>query len=240
MIRPNPRRSDARPKRVLTRLGAKLDKNLIAYAAAATAAGVAAIAGARPAEAKIIYKAANIPVNETTGVVNLDLNRDGINDFAFSAFYYRSGRERRPPEGYHYSSGLQVSPAQQSNRLVAVKSQGIFCAAELPKGRRVGPGARFQPGLSALFMADAGGGLTSTSGFHVCPWGQANEAYLGLKFAFNGKVHFGWVRFKMLPEQAGFGGAITGYAYETVPNKPILTGKQKGPASLGALAAGVR
>jgi hypothetical protein len=39
-------------------------------------------------------------------------------------------------------------------------------------------------------------------------------------------------------------GVFTGYAYETVPNKPISTGKTKGPdvvsspASLGHLAAG--
>jgi hypothetical protein len=38
---------------------------------------------------------------------------------------------------------------------------------------------------------------------------------------------------------------LTGYAYETIPNKPIITGKTKGPdaitlapGSLGALAAG--
>ena len=40
-------------------------------------------------------------------------------------------------------------------------------------------------------------------------------------------------------------GLLTGYAYETIPNKPIIAGKTKGPdvvtispASLGHLAAG--
>ena len=42
-------------------------------------------------------------------------------------------------------------------------------------------------------------------------------------------------------------GTLTGYAYETIPNKPIVAGKTHGegvvtlePASLGALAAGRR
>jgi len=31
---------------------------------------------------------------------------------------------------------------------------------------------------------------------------------------------------------------LTGYAYETIPNKPIIAGKTKGPATLERLALG--
>ena len=65
---------------------------------------------------------------------------------------------------------------------------------------------------------------------------------LGLKFIVKGKTHYGWAR---LTVQA-LGGAfikatLTGYAYETIPNRTILAGHTKGPeeiakASLSALA----
>jgi hypothetical protein len=69
--------------------------------------------------------------------------------------------------------------------------------------------------------------------------------YLGLKFNIKGRFHFGWARLTVGTTQFSFTATLTGYAYETVPNKPIITGKTKGPdvttvepASLGHLAAG--
>jgi hypothetical protein len=50
-----------------------------------------------------------------------------------------------------------------------------------------------------------------------------------VKFVVNGKVHYGWVRVKRVASRyAGFPAVITGYAYETIPNKPINTGERKG------------
>jgi hypothetical protein len=56
-----------------------------------------------------------------------------------------------------------------------------------------------------------------------------------------GKVHYGWARLtNAYPETT-----LTGYAYETIPNKQIITGKANGPdvitlepGSLGQLALG--
>ena len=81
--------------------------------------------------------------------------------------------------------------------------------------------------------------------------------YLGLAFTVNGETHFGWARLsvKTGPRRA-FHALLTGYAYETVPSKPIITGQttdeaeipqaslappaaaQPQSASLGALALG--
>jgi hypothetical protein len=50
--------------------------------------------------------------------------------------------------------------------------------------------------------------------------------YLGLKFYIHGKAHYGWARLTVnYPQDA----MLTGYAYETIPNKPIIAGKTKGP-----------
>ena len=83
------------------------------------------------------------------------------------------------------------------------------------------------------------------------------QAYLGLEFSIKGKVHFGWARFVTDFSPRPPTAELTGYAYETIPGKPIVAGATKGPedagqadraslnphsskpATLGALALGV-
>ena len=73
---------------------------------------------------------------------------------------------------------------------------------------------------------------------------------MGARFTIKGKQHFGWIRLSV--SEAPFVAHLTGYAYETVPGKPIIAGKTKGfdvvsaiptssdqqPATLGVLALG--
>ena len=67
-----------------------------------------------------------------------------------------------------------------------------------------------------------------------------------MKFTINGKVHYGWARLSVTNLKGKFRitATLTGYAYETIPNKPIIAGKTKGPdvialpATLGHLARG--
>ena len=72
-------------------LGSGLEKWLSAYAAASIAAGVSMLAMTKSAEAKIVYTPAdtNIPVNNRESFL-LDLNHDGIADFAFWNLSFRS------------------------------------------------------------------------------------------------------------------------------------------------------
>jgi hypothetical protein len=82
---------------------------------------------------------------------------------------------------------------------------------------------------------------------------MTQHGYLGVEFSFNGENHFGWVRVN-LPD-GPCSAVITGYAYETTPNKPIRAGQTSGneattgtlapsavsePATLGHLAQGAR
>jgi hypothetical protein len=217
-------------------LSNRLEQQLCTYTAAATAAGVGLLGASIPAEAKIIYKAANIPITVNTGAVYMDVNHDGINDFQFSNAYSGGGGDR-PLEGNHASS-LLVGPAQPSNRVWGVSSNKHFCAAALPKGKTVGPDAPFEANDDELTMAFAWG--NSISHGAGCPWVKVSTDYLGFKFVIAGKVHFGWARIRMGGlENTDY---ITGYAYETIANKPIKTGATKGPdeqgSTLGALAAG--
>jgi hypothetical protein len=77
-------------------------------------------------------------------------------------------------------------------------------------------------------------------------WANVKDRYLGMRFLVgSGKYHFGWARLSVSCSRNGISPTLTGYAYETIPNKPIIAGKTKGPdvitvqpATLGHLAAG--
>ena len=201
-------------------LNSKLDGNLRAYISAASAAGVGILALASSAEAKIIYTPANLTV-EQFAYTPLDINNDGAADFQFYAFFTTLGLHH--DEGAH-GAALIVGPAQSGNGIWEISSQGTSCAAALHRGRRVGPKKRFQ--AKSLIMG-ATSGSSGRSGFAVGPWLNVKQGFLGLKFVIHGKTHYGWARVKMGGSGGGINATVTGYAYETVANKPIVTGQKK-------------
>jgi hypothetical protein len=217
-----------------SKLSASVHHQLNLYALAASAAGVAL---AQPAEARIVYTPADVSIPLNGGLVQFDLNKDGINDFALSSFSYQT-------HGFG-ELFLKVVQDQNSNEIVDQVSKGRVCAAALSKGVKVGPKSRFhQDPLKGLYMRFTGLRGTQSSSSRFGPWfGVNGQRYLGLKFVVNGKAHYGWARVKV-----GTGSTqtiLTGYAYETIPDKPIVTGRTRGPdtstilpGSLGYLAAG--
>ena len=170
---------------------------------------------------------------QNVGLVRFDLNHDGIADFGLINRFRSSSSER--------SGVLSVVQSRQANEIWGVYSsssgsQRLFAAA-LPRGTKVGPKGQFQ--------VDPKDGLAmAASDFHqqVGPWLHVKQAYLGLKFVIKGKKHFGWARVKLSISGQSITAILTGYAYETIPGKPIITGATKGTeeqaGSLGALAAG--
>ena len=86
-----------------------------------------------------------------------------------------------------------------------------------------------------------------TTGISHCSglWLHAKNRYLGLKVVIAGKAHFGWARLSVSCPSNLVVGVLTGYAYETIPNKPIIAGQTKKPgviavqpSTLGELAIG--
>jgi hypothetical protein len=206
------------------------------YTLAASAVGMGVLALARPAEAKIVYTPANKSICPHLA---LDLNHDKVRDFSFWCV-----------EGGH-SGGVGVSPPWKGNKSDAIwgtlskercttnvkTCPSTNVASALSAGVTVGSNPeKFSPRHETMF------GTSCLSGDYCRSWGQWNSneenKYLGLQFHIKGKVHYGWARISNLTQ-------LTGYAYETIPNKPIITGHTKGPdvialhpGSLGALAAG--
>jgi hypothetical protein len=223
-------------------VSASLEKRLLAYAASASAAGVALLAIAQPAEARIVYTAAHrqVPLKQS---FYLDLNHDGIQDFRFVMDWFTTSGQSIVE--------LLAYPAQQGNGIWSAIGFPSPCAAALPKGRRIGPKSPFASRYVFMFE---GSGPSAT----YCPWNTRGklQAYLGLRFSIKGKVHFGWARF-VTHSRPHPTAELTGYAYETIAGKPIVAGATKGPedaeqpgsaslktrnseaATLGALALGV-
>ncbi len=219
-----------------------LDHRLSMYALAASAAGVGIIALAQPGEAKIVYTKANKRIGPNT-TLHLDLNHDGITDFDLKDTYSTSSA------GGAFGA-LSAVPHRAQNAVWGHTVPSHAYASALPANVKIGTKGQFLPGAGFMAASSISGGRP---GNFSCtgPWADVTNRYLGLKFTIDGKVHFGWARLNVSCSSATVNATLTGYAYETVANRPILSGKKQGPAeqdrsisvtvgsgSLGRLALG--
>lgn len=221
-----------RTPRMPAYVSAGLESRLLSYAAAASAAGVGLLALAKPAEARIVYKTANVKIFDSSHY--LVLNDQGTPNFLLSNVYFTS------PGSGGMEAQIQVAAVHRGSFIETATVQG---AAALYAGDRIPPADKshgFRPGgLMLRFVLEIPGGST-----YAGAWRNAANRYLGLKFQQDGKTHYGWARLTMVDGRF-CAGLLTGYAYETVPNKPIVAGKTKEadegglqPATLGHLARG--
>ena len=212
----------SRPTRTPANLPA-IHHQLNMYALAASLAGVEILAVTQAAEAKIIYtpKHLLLPFGKTF----IDLNHDGRDDFYFSEYV---------TQGFGEVSARAV-------KNTSIQGDGGFASA-LPAGARIGGKSKFGPDKRMVSIHVS---TTCTTGGYG-PWANVKNRYLGLKFHIKGEVHYGWARLTEVNGKPGNCGSpfikatLTGFAYETIPNKPIVAGKTHGKdeATLGRLAQG--
>jgi hypothetical protein len=204
---------------------AEFDQRLRAYIAAASAAGVGVLALTQSAAAKIVYTATHKTV-QMNHAVPIDLNHDGIHDFDVFNLTHNSTTP--------FGSYVAAEPLNSGNQMLVQRSNRGYAAAALAANVRVGPHAKpFHAGRD--LMAYRSYGTSTRSGG---PWKNVNKRYLGFKFLIKGKIHYGWARLNLSIQNRVITTTLTGYAYETVPNKAIVTGRTKNQAGLGALAQG--
>jgi hypothetical protein len=225
-----------RPTRVPSQLSESLHKRLNAYALVASAAGVGMLALAQPAEARIVYTPSH-HVIAPGHTYHLDLVGRGVTDFNLinSALRWCDGLSA-------YCFGLeQTAPRKNSAMGYYSGDHGTWDSA-LTAGRRIGPHLNFHPAFGDLasgFVFSLGGDGTRSYG----QWVNVKNRYLGLRFVIKGKTHYGWARMSVEIKGTNLVATLTGYAYETIPNKPIIAGKTKGSeetGTLGALARGAK
>jgi hypothetical protein len=232
--------------RKTARISDSLHRQLNMYALAASAAGVSLLALAPPSEAEIVYTKAHVVLGARSDMYYpLDLNHDRIVDFFLDhrLTYAQSGNTML------FSSQVFVpyySLANKLNRVAFNTSKNEALAFRA--GDKIGPSAFFW--LSGS-MASAGGIVGKLPFRYLGEWGNDGKGlknrYLGFRFAIKNKAHYGWARVSV--SEYPFAATLTGYAYQTIPNKPIIAGKTAGrdvitmrldgaPATLGSLAVG--
>ena len=246
--------SERRPKRSVN-LSESLRHRLDTYALAASAAGVSLLVLAQPADARIIYTPTHHVIGYP-GSYNLDLNNDGIADvkiFETNHSTSEGGQITRLIAAAGASNLVKGYPLWNS-----VGSRLPYASALRPGQKIGGSQTRFGYGSPAPMAgaATVAGGPAYSFG----AWGNLPlipYRYLGVKFQINGKTHYGWARMIVKVSGVKITATLTGYAYETIPNKTIIAGKKSetgdraelsqlpdsrnanlGPASLGRLAQG--
>ncbi len=219
------------------------ERRLGMYALAAAAAGVGAMALALPAEAEIIYTPAHLVVNQNGHDYCVDMNHDGKMDFCLEIYSH---------EGFcfvHATGGSQ-------NRAGGIAANKTGGALPIRAGRPIGQSRNFIQSFFRPYMVSFNGYCVYST--WIGPWvvnGKGNKGltnrYLGIRFGTHAKIHYGWARCSVYPGKLSHPVVMTGYAYETIPNKPIIAGKTKGPdvitlpvetefGTLGHLALGRR
>jgi hypothetical protein len=220
-----------RPARVPSQLCKSLHHQLNAYALAASAAGLGVLALAQPAGARIVHTPADREIDCKR--YKLDLNHDGMADFIIQYNQGCSGHR----EFAEWVIALQAVGVRSNGAVGGPYGErGRSFAFALSKGANIGVTSSHFSGRGLMaFYSISHGQETYRSG----PWLDVTDRYLGLKFLINSKVHYGWARMTVQfhnPTQT----ILTGYAYETIPNKPIIAGKTHGEddGTLGRLAQG--
>jgi hypothetical protein len=241
--------SSAPQSRTAFKISDSLNRQLNTYAQVASAAGVSVLALAGASEAKVVYTE-TYQVTHTGSPLYIDLDHDGINDVLLRTTFYvgSSGLE----------IGLDASGYRNTDNVVAGRRfsrSGYFLsgASALPAGARIGPKGNFSVRFPfmAVELFNGVGSQDSDLGAWAGEGKGVKDRYLGLKFDVRGEVHYGWARLSVtLGHHRQFddvSGTLTGYAYETVPNKPIIAGRITGPDviavqpdTLGGLALGRR
>jgi hypothetical protein len=254
MIRPTDRDQDPKPvnqgatsKRTATALPEKLEKRLKGYALAATAAGIGLVTGAAPAKANtIVYTPANLLTTthpQWFEGTTISLGNVGSGDVFFSAFL----------KGTSCSWCVGGGSVNGSIHVVPEPGRGID-VGPVPKGAKIGP---LNPGGGGLMLQFFGRRVFTSHGtasriYKYGPW-AGGQGYLGVKFPMRTQSggyqnHYGWIAGQEVDEGRGSfiaGTAnfhISGWAYNSVPNAPILAGQttnpEPGSGSLLALALG--
>ncbi len=251
MVRPAT--PSGKPSRKPSTLNTNLNKGLLSYVAAACAVSGAILAETVPSDAEIVYTPTHTPIVVGSPVL-LDLNNDGTADFVISNNFNAFDRKSCSVCTFGSHASLKAGPEQAGNAIWGVSSsvrqvgsRAQFrkrqqkkpnnikeAAAAVPWGVLVGNGPERSFQSQALLMDSSnsvyyfgGGGTVNSFG----PWGRGGKfagPYMGFKFLIDGEIHYGWARVDVKANFLHPSATLTGYAYETIANRPIVTGFTKG------------
>jgi hypothetical protein len=185
-----------------------------------------------PASSKIIYTDVTpdsvIAGSNSTNHYGLDFNNDGIIDFTFSVYIGASGS--CGGAGGFLVSYIEVNPAGVGNAIAesnsfpsildSLSTIGDSLSSWSASNNQILTYSFFNPG-----SGDIDGGGFRCSSYRKGEWAGQSK-YAGFKFEIAGHSYFGWARLKVngigIPSLT-----VMSYAYNSIPNQPILAGQTK-------------
>ena len=192
-------------------------QQLASYALAAAAAGVSVLALTAHSQGEIVYKQAHRVIGDGASF-NLDLTGDRTVDLTI-------GNKRLS----HCTSDSFCSTTQYLQVKMAGANQvvyNVYGAVAMKPGMQIGPKNVWRGGIQNMAVMLGGFGTSGVGG----SWINVKNRYLGVKFKIKGEDHYGWARLSVTVAQPlTITATLTGYAYETIANKPIVAGQTKGP-----------
>jgi hypothetical protein len=209
------------PPRAPSRLSTALRNQLNMYSLAASAAGVGVLALAQSAEARIVYtKTHHIIRDHSQYLLALTNKTPDFNITNTRCPYANTGCTD------NYFAMLNVSGLSRGNAIVGVNGASYLAAALRP-GVRISKERRWIGGGLMVSQCQGFCTFSGTRAATIGRWDNVSSRYLGMKFTINGKVHYGWARLSVTNLKGKFRitATLTGYAYETIPDKPIIAGK---------------
>jgi hypothetical protein len=221
------------------KLSESLTRLLESYTLAASAAGVCMVALAAPSEAKIVYTKTHRVIGWNRAH-QLDLNHDGTIDFLILHFASSKGADGTVSTKEAFGNAILGSWFCGTG--CGYSSVGFPYDAALNNGSQIGPGQEFITcPCQGELMAQYGDATWRGK------WTNVRNRYLGLRFEIHGKNHYGWARLNIvLDQKRRLIATLTGYAYETIPNKGIRAGETvsddvtEKPKTLATLALGAQ
>jgi len=197
-------------KRAAASISSKLDKKLLAYAAAA-----AGVLMAAPAQAEIVFTPTDVVIGPN-GSYFLDMDGDGAGDIKIENRQFGQSATL-------YARAIGIGDGY----MVATSFFGAVEA--LNSGFVVGPGRRF------IGYATFTYGPVMANYCKPCvdkvqgPWANVSNKFMGIRFKINGQYHYGWARFTVTVNGNDISAHLTGYAYETTFGTFIRAGRRSGP-----------
>src|SRR5215467_2736819 len=177
-------------KRKQVQLSSKVEKALVAYAVAASAAALGVLASSSSAEAKIVYTPANVPISGRP--TPIDFNHDGINDFFLFHYFLHTDTGGNTllaclnPVDNTRTVCISSYGTNIENAFRVVESKGLEWGAALKRGAKIARADRFQSRQAAAL-----GGVGFPTSSHQKPvWGGpwmnggkgVKNRYIGVKF----------------------------------------------------------
>ena len=160
----------------------------------------------------------------SSSIYYLDLNNDGMNDFHFQTSHYTTGGACIPT-GSPSNWGARARAYADSNSFVAFTSG---YPAVLNSGNLIDSSLIW--GTTPTELRYIYGACITTQPL-IGNWSDSSSHYLALKVDQSGNNYYGWIRIKV---QLGDGLydylrnyriIIQDYAYNSIPNQPILAGQ---------------